>query len=1010
MAGLHYNKALSTASQAALAPGAGDEDEKPHPPLLLKWPATAGLIIVYFLAGKSGLLFATIQPNTSVIWPATGIALAALLLFGYRAWPAIFVSAFLVNATTAGSIATSLGIAAGNTLEASAGAYLVNRFANGPGAFHRALDVFKFIALAAMASTVASATIGVTTLSLGGYAPWSHYGRIWFTWWLGDAAGDLVFAPLVLLWATNPSPGWDRAQLCEAGLLFSSLMLVGAMVFGGALPAEIRRQPIDFLCIPFLIWVAFRFGPRETATANFVLSVTAIAGTHYGLGPFAAGGPGTSMLLLQSFLSVMCLSLVIAAGVAQRRSADEAHAGLAAIVDSSEDAIIGKSLDGQITSWNASAERLLGYSMAEAVGQPIGMIIPSDRVEEEAAVFERLRRGERVEVAETARLHKDGGRVDISLAVSPIKDAGGHVIGASSIARDISEHKRVMEALRASEEKFHQMADTVPDILYTSDPQGVIEYTNKRFYEYTGTSEGMAEQFRWASAIHPDDLQAAARQWPRLVGEGQPFKIEFRLRTADGSYRWFMAQAHPIRDGRGRVVKWFGSATEIEEQKRAQQERDKLLSATQAARVQAEAAASKLRRLQSVTDSALPELTLDQMLHELLDRLRAAVQGDTATVLLLEPGGRELMPVASVGLEEEIGAGVRIPPGMGIAGRIASSNGGMIFNDLTGVEVVSPLVRRRIKSLVGAPLKIEESVIGVIHVGSETPREFTEEHLDLIRLVAHRAALAIERTRLHENERAARAAAEEANRAKDEFLAMLGHELRNPLGAIVSAMEIVEHFGADAQGSLRARQIMSRQLKHLVRLVDDLLDVARVTTGKIELHRQPVDIAENLKSCVNALGERLSAYDVKMEAQPAWVDGDPTRLEQVCANLLRNALEYTPIGGRIRVSVKPEGADAVVRVEDNGVGISAELLPRVFDLFVQDKRGLDRSSGGLGIGLTLTRRLVELHGGTVVATSAGAGLGSVFTVRLPRLAAPPPKPQSGGVTDRTAVRRRVLIV
>ena len=301
MAGLDYNKPVSTPSEAAIAFGSPDDDEIGHSPRSVNLPVTVGLIIVYFLAGKSGLLFATIQSNTSAIWPATGIALAALLLFGYRAWPAIFVGAFLVNATTAGSIATSLGIAVGNTLEAVAGAYLVKRFANGLGAFNRALDVFKFIALAAIASTIVSATIGVTTLSLGGYANWSHYGRIWFTWWLGDAAGDLVFAPLVLLWATHPRLGWDRAQLYEAGLLLISLMLVGSMVFGGGLPADFQRQPIDFLCIPFLIWVAFRFGPRETATANFVLSVIAIAGTLHGFGPFAAGGPASRCFCCRVF-------------------------------------------------------------------------------------------------------------------------------------------------------------------------------------------------------------------------------------------------------------------------------------------------------------------------------------------------------------------------------------------------------------------------------------------------------------------------------------------------------------------------------------------------------------------------------------------------------------------------------------------------------------------------------------------------------------------------------------
>jgi PAS domain S-box-containing protein len=996
-------------AQAALRPAQTDATSRLEH--RRQWLVISGLVVAYFLAAKCGLRFASIHPNVSAVWPPAGIALAACLLFGYGVWPAIFVAAFAVNLTAAGTVATSLAIAAGNTLEALASAYLVDRFANGRAVFNRPQDIFKFTVLAALLCTTLSASIGVSSLTLGGYAAWSQFGKIWFTWWMGDVVGDLVFAPLMLLWWPQVRLDWNRAQLYEGALLFASLLVVAALVFGGILPANIQRHPIDFLCIPVFIWAAYRFGPRETATASFVLSAIAIVGTLNGYGPFAGDSPNTALLLLQAFLGVLSLSAIaFAASAAQRRSADEVRAGLAAIVDSSDDAIIGRTLDGRITSWNGGAERLFGYRMAEAVGQPIDIIIPPEREEEEARTFERLYRAKAVELPETVRLRKDGRRVDISLAVSPVKDAGGRVIGASVIARDISEHKRMIEALRTSEEKFHEMAETVPDILFTNNADGRTDYTNQRYYDYTGLPKGGAEGLGWMAALHPEDAHHAREAVKRSVRNGQPFELEYRLRAADGTYRWFLARTRPIRDRRGRIIKWFGSSTEIEEHKRAQEEREKLLRAEQIARAEAEAAASKLRRLQSVTDSALPALTLDQMLRELLARMRTAIQADTATVLLLGAGGRELVPVASVGLEEEVEAGISVPLGHGIAGRIATSDDGMIFNDVAQVEMMNSLIRQRVSSLVGAPLKIEDSVIGVIHVGSFKPREFGEEHLDLIRLVAHRAALAIERTRLHGNERAARAAAEEASRAKDEFLAMLGHELRNPLGAILSSMEVLEHFGADPQQAGRARQIMGRQVRHLARLVDDLLDVARVTTGKVELHRQPLDIAETAKACVNALGERLSSYEVTVELEPVWVNGDPTRLEQVATNLLRNALEYTPAGGRIRVSVKAEDGDAVLRVEDSGVGISADLLARVFDLFVQDKRALDRPGGGLGIGLTLTRRLVELHGGAVVAASPGRGQGSVFTVRLPGLAGASarPEPLDGGIHPN--VRRRVLIV
>ena len=232
---------------------------------------------------------------------------------------------------------------------------------------------------------------------------------------------------------------------------------------------------------------------------------------------------------------------------------------------------------------------------------------------------------------------------------------------------------------------------------------------------------------------------------------------------------------------------------------------------------------------------------------------------------------------------------------------------------------------------------------------------------------------------------AARATAERANRAKDEFLAMLGHELRNPLSAIGSAVAVLERLRVDDLRGTRATQIIARQTQHLARLMDDLLDVGRVVTGKIILERRTMDLLAAARRAVATLRAAgvTERHDVSVEGRPVWVTGDATRLEQVVTNLVSNALKFTPAGGTIRVWAGVEGDEALLRVSDSGVGMSRELLPRIFDLFVQGDQPPERASGGLGIGLTLVRQLMELHGGRVEARSAGAGQGSVFTIRLP---------------------------
>ena len=278
----------------------------------------------YFVAGRLGLRFAVVNPNATAVWPPAGIALAALLLAGYEVWPAIMAGAFLVHLSTTGSVPIAVAIAAGNTLEGLLGAYLVNRFARGRRVMDRARDIFTLALLAGIVSTAVSATAGVLAISLDGQARWSDFGSIWLTWWLGDAVGDLVVAPAVLLWTLRPRVHWTRRQTLEAVALLLCIGVVGIAVFDGLFPWRSRHYPLEFLCVPLLLWAAFRFEPREAATAVLVLSGVAIAGTLAGFGPFARPTYGESLLLVQAFTGVTAImTLVLAAAVAERREAEE---------------------------------------------------------------------------------------------------------------------------------------------------------------------------------------------------------------------------------------------------------------------------------------------------------------------------------------------------------------------------------------------------------------------------------------------------------------------------------------------------------------------------------------------------------------------------------------------------------------------------------------------------------------------------------------------------------------
>jgi PAS domain S-box-containing protein len=267
------------------------------------------------------------------------------------------------------------------------------------------------------------------------------------------------------------------------------------------------------------------------------------------------------------------VQLAITRDITERKRAENAMRLLGAIVDSSDDAIISKDLRGTITSWNKSAERVFGYQADETIGRSVTMLIPPDRLDEEPGILARLQRGERVDHFETVRRHKDGSLIDVSLTISPVRDSAGTIIGASKIARDITERKRVEAALVESEGRFRQLADSMPQMVWTARPDGYLDYFNQRWYEFTGANRDVLGSTSWELVLHPEDMKRSGETWSAAVESGQPFQIECRFRDrSEKRWRWFVGRALPARDARGNIVKWFGTWTDIDEQKRVEDE------------------------------------------------------------------------------------------------------------------------------------------------------------------------------------------------------------------------------------------------------------------------------------------------------------------------------------------------------------------------------------------------------------------------------------------------------
>ncbi|MGB7415239.1 MAG: PAS domain-containing protein, partial [Thermosynechococcaceae cyanobacterium] len=464
--------------------------------------------------------------------------------------------------------------------------------------------------------------------------------------------------------------------------------------------------------------------------------------------------------------------------------------------------------------------RIFGVAPAEAANGPLSIFMPSIHPDDQELVTAALKRT--LETGEDYNLEfrlvgSEGcDRWVVSRGQIEQNELGQAVM--PGVVIDISAQRQAETRLRESEARFEQIADTMPQMVWVTRADGYTEYFNRRWYEFTGCSPEESLGENWSAPLHPDDLQKATDGWKQSVQSGEPYEIEYRFRSKEGEYRWFLGRALPVRDETGQITKWFGTCTDIEAYKRLAEER--------------------------------------------------------------------------IGLVQNL-------------------------------------------------------------------RQFAAD--------------------LSENDR-----------RKDEFLATLAHELRNPLAPIRNGLEIMKVAEPNSETVERVQAMMERQLTQMVRLVDDLLDMSRISRGKIDLRRERVELSSIIEQAIETSRPLIDLAQheltVTQPPQPIYLDADSVRIAQVISNLLTNASKYSEPGGQIWLTVEQQESEVIVSVKDTGIGLAPDMLPHVFDLFTQVDGGAVRSQGGLGIGLTLVKQLVEMHNGSVSADSPGLGQGSEFIIRLPILA------------------------
>jgi PAS domain S-box-containing protein len=673
---------------------------------------------------------------------------------------------------------------------------------------------------------------------------------------------------------------------------------------------------------------------------------------------------------------------------------------LSALIESADDAIVSKTLEGIITSWNAGAQRIFGYTADEVIGKPVTILIPKDHEDEEPKILARLRAGERIEHYETVRVRKDGRLIDISLTVSPIRGPQGQIIGASKIARDITEQRQARRALDEATERFKLALSAARLGDWSWDAETDITTMSETAARIFGIPPGPVMTWtEMGELLHEDDRKHARIAVDEALATHSDYDVEYRIRRpSDNAEVWVASKGRGLYGKNGSVIGMLGFVQDISTRKA----NEEML------REQADA----LRTLNEIGKTISAELDLHNTVQAVTDaatELTGARFGSFFYNVLNEEGASYMLYTLA-GVPREAFAHFPMPRATDLFGPTFRGERVVRIDNVkrdprygkNSPYYGMPEGHLPVTSYLAVPvISRSGEVLGGLFFGHPEPAIFTERHEIIVSGLASQAAVAMDNARLYEAAKKARAEAEQAaaenerlykqaeesSRLKEEFLATISHELRTPLSAILGWARMLRVGQLSPENAAKALDTIERNARAQAQLVDDLLDVSRIITGKLRMDVRPADPNSFIDAAVESVRPAADAKGVRVQkvvdTGPISIPGDPVRLQQVVWNLLSNAIKFTPRGGRVQIRSERVNSHLEIVVSDTGQGIPPDFLPHVFDRFRQADQKTSRQHGGMGLGLAIVRHLVEMHGGTVRAKSDGEGKGATFTVMLP---------------------------